>query len=439
MAIEISTAFALPSPRLPPPDHVFRPDRTLFWLAAASFASMASMRIGDPMLPALAAEFGTTAAGAAGVVTLYTIGYGVSQLAHGPLGDRIGKARYIAGAALAAALASLLCALAPGLAMLEIARLLTGSIAAAIIPLSMAWVGDTVPYGERQATLAKFLNGTILGLILGQAMGGAMADTLGWRWAFVLLAAIFAVSGWKLRAVVRAGAVANAGAAAGTSGATAPSSPSLASAASLDPAVPAGTLARYGLVLRSAWARTILAVVAIEGLFAFGALAFVPTSLHERAGLPVWLAGATVAAFGLGGFAYTTTAARLVRRFGETGLALAGGVVLAAGFALIAAAPGALAGAVACALIGLGYHMLHNTLQTHATQMAPSVRGTAVALFAMSLFIGQSLGVTLAAGALHATGFVPVFAMAAVGLLATGAAFSMLLRRRIHHSGRERA
>lgn len=398
---------------------MFRPDRTLFWLAAASFASMASMRIGDPMLPALAAEFGTTAAGAAGVVTLYTIGYGVSQLAHGPLGDRIGKARYIAGAALAAALASLLCALAPGLAMLEIARLLTGSIAAAIIPLSMAWVGDTVPYGERQATLARFLNGTILGLILGQAMGGAMADTLGWRWAFVLLAAIFAVSGWKLRAVVRAGAV-----------------PAPPSAASPDPAAPAGTLARYGLVLRSAWARTILAVVAIEGLFAFGALAFVPTALHERTGLPVWLAGATVAAFGLGGFAYTTTAARLVRRFGETGLALAGGVVLAAGFALIAAAPGALAGAVACALIGLGYHMLHNTLQTHATQMAPAVRGTAVALFAMSLFIGQSLGVTLAARTLHATGFVPVFGVAAVGLLATGAVFSMLLRRRINHSRR---
>src|SRR5690606_40928052 len=153
-----------PCPPRATPLLMSQPDRTLFWLAAASFASMASMRICDPMLPALAEDFGTTAASAAGVVTLYTIGYGVSQLAHGPLGDRIGKARYIAGAALAAALASLLCALAPGLAVLEIARLLTGSLAAAIIPLSMAWIGDTVAYGERQATLAKFLNGTILGL-----------------------------------------------------------------------------------------------------------------------------------------------------------------------------------------------------------------------------------------------------------------------------------
>lgn len=393
--------------------YMSHPDRTLFWLAAASFASMASMRICDPMLPALAADFGTTATGAAGVVTLYTIGYGFSQLAHGPLGDRIGKARYIAGAALAAALASLLCALAPGLAVLEVARLLTGSIAAAIIPLSMAWVGDTVPYERRQATLARFLNGTILGLILGQAMGGLLADTLGWRSAFVLLAVIFAMAGWKLRAVVRAGVQA------------APPAP-----AATGELPPAGALARYALVLGVPWARVILAIVAVEGLLAFGALAFIPTSLHERAGLPIWLAGATVAAFGLGGFAYTLTAARLVRRFGEAGLAIGGGAVLAAGFGLIAAAPSFLSGAIACMLIGLGYHMLHNTLQTNATQMAPTVRGTAVALFAMSLFIGQSVGVTAAAGALPSTGFAPLFVATALGLAATGAVFAWLIGRR---------
>lgn len=403
-----------------------QPDRTLFWLAAASFASMASMRICDPMLPAMAADFGTTATGAAGVVTLYTIGYGVSQLAHGPLGDRIGKARYIAGAALAAALASLLCALAPGLAVLEVARLLTGSIAAAIIPLSMAWVGDTVPYDRRQATLARFLNGTILGLILGQAMGGLLADTLGWRSAFVLLAVIFAMAGWKLRSVVRAGASAARSSETPTAqGSAAQPAP----AAPIEPP-PAGALARYALVLGVPWARVILAIVAVEGLLAFGALAFIPTSLHERAGLPIWLAGATVAAFGLGGFAYTLTAARLVRRFGEAGLAIGGGAVLAAGFGLIAAAPGFLSGAVACMLIGLGYHMLHNTLQTNATQMAPTVRGTAVALFAMSLFIGQSVGVTAAAGALPSTGFAPLFVATALGLAATGAVFAWLIGRR---------
>jgi YNFM family putative membrane transporter len=405
-----------------------RPDHTLFWLAAASFASMASMRICDPMLPVLASDFGLESTGASGVVTMYTIGYGVAQIVHGPLGDRFGKARYIASAAIAAALASLVCALAPGLALLELARLLTGSIAAAIIPLSMAWIGDTVPYGERQATLAKYLNGTILGLILGQALGGLMADTVGWRAAFAMLAVIFAVSGWRLLTVVRSARAAVASAAAATTATAAtPATPTTAENAR----APTGTLARYRFVLRERWARVILVVVALEGLLAFGALAFVPTWLHERGGLPVWLAGATVAAFGIGGFTYTANAARLLRRFGEAGLSLGGGIVLALGFGLLAVAPGALGGSLACAMIGLGYHMLHNTLQTNATQMAPLVRGTAVALFAMSLFIGQSLGVSLVAESLQSTGFVAVFASAAAGLLVVGAVFGLLLRQRI--------
>jgi predicted MFS family arabinose efflux permease len=47
-----------------------------------------------------------------------------------------------------------------------------------------------------------------------------------------------------------------------------------------------------------------------------------------------------------------------------------------------------------CGVGGLGFYMLRNVLQTHATQVVPAVRGTAVSLFASALFLGQSLGVT---------------------------------------------
>ena len=64
---------------------------------------MASIRIADPMLPALAAEFGGEPAAAASVITFFTIAYGAMQLVWGPLGDRLGKLRVVAWAALAAA------------------------------------------------------------------------------------------------------------------------------------------------------------------------------------------------------------------------------------------------------------------------------------------------------------------------------------------------
>ena len=46
---------------------------------------------------------------------------------------------------------------------LVLARVITGLCAAAIIPLSMAWIGDAVPYEQRQETLAKVGLGTTLG------------------------------------------------------------------------------------------------------------------------------------------------------------------------------------------------------------------------------------------------------------------------------------
>ncbi|HEY3460040.1 MAG TPA: MFS transporter, partial [Casimicrobiaceae bacterium] len=80
-------------------------------------------------------------------------------------------------------------------------------------------------------------------------------------------------------------------------------------------------------------------------------------------------------------------------RLGEAGLVRAGGVLLGVSFAMLAAMPDWRFAIPACLLGGLAMYMLHNTLQTHATQMVPKARGTAVSLFACTLFLGQSLGV----------------------------------------------
>ena len=50
-----------------------------------------------------------------------------------------------------------------------------------------------------------------------------------------------------------------------------------------------------------------------------------------------------------------------------------------------------------CGITGMGLYMLHNVLQTQATQMAPEDRSTALTLFASVLFLGQSMGVAILA------------------------------------------
>ena len=67
---------------------------------------------------------------------------------------------------------------------------------------------------------------------------------------------------------------------------------------------------------------------------------------------------------------------RLVNRLGQRGLAIGGGALLALAYLSILAIGAAWwLAPIAVTAIGLGYSMLHNTLQTNATQMAPQARG----------------------------------------------------------------
>ena len=71
-------------------------------------------------------------------------------------------------------------------------------------------------------------------------------------------------------------------------------------------------------------------------------------------------------------------------------------------------------------MLGLGFYMVHNTIQTRVTEVAPEARGSAVALHAFHFYVGQSLGpvaVGLASGLLGA-GW--AFALAGLGMLALG-------------------
>ena len=141
-------------------------------LSLAAFGSGVSLRVNDALLPRLAGEFGVSIGTAGRGVSFFAIAYGASQLLFGPLGDRYGKYRVVAWASMACAVATLLCALASDFTLLRWARVAAGATAAAIIPLSMAWIGDVIDYEQRQPVLARFLMGQIVGLAGGVWLGG---------------------------------------------------------------------------------------------------------------------------------------------------------------------------------------------------------------------------------------------------------------------------
>ena len=344
-------------------------------LGLAAFGSGMSMRVADPMLVRLAADFSIGIGAASAVITLFSLAYGVAQLLFGPLGDRYGKYLVISIACLVCSLTSALCAAANDLSTLLVTRLLAGASCAALIPLSMAWIGDVVPYAERQPVLARFMIGLILGNGVGVLVGGFCADHLHWRFPFVFIAVAFLVTGTylvrlrrnlPLHALMRAKS---------------------------DEQSPPPLWRAFGKVLEIPWARVVLSSVFLEGALVFGTLAFIPTILHLRLGLSLTAAGSMVMLFGIGGLGFALFSPILVRVLGERRLIRIGVSLMAVAMVTIGYSPSWWLSLPACLLFGLGFYMMHNTLQINATQMAPERRGAAVAAFAFCFFFGQALGI----------------------------------------------
>lgn len=387
---------------------------TLRLLGLAAFGSMASMRVCDPMLGALGHDFQVSTGEASHVIASFAVAYGVLQLFYGPLGDRLGKVRVINLATAGCAVFSALTALAPSLDILVLSRAAMGGAAAGIIPLSMAWIGDQVAYEQRQATLGRFMGATVTGMMAGQWFGGVASEYLGWRAAFGLLSVLFAAAAFTLYRKTGAQRAAHA------------------QALSQAPAVPWQHSFRATLaLLRLPRVRWVLSVTAIEGALAFGTLAFVPNRLVSSLGFSPSAAGGVMMLYGVGGLLYSQFVTRWLRLLGERGLALLGGALIAVSMWALAFVALAAVAVSACFLAGLGFYMLHNTLQTQATQMAPHARGSAVTLFACLLFLGQSLGVLVVGSTVDRGGLTAAMALAGLGVLVLAWAVSRRVAGRV--------
>jgi predicted MFS family arabinose efflux permease len=383
--------------------------RSIVSLGVASFASQALVRAADTLLPQIAADFAISIGAASIVITAYALTHGSMQFVTGPIADRFGKYRTVALACALSAVTVALCGLARSLESLTLARFASGLTVAWILPIGLAYIGDVVPYDQRQQVLGRFLTGQVLGQMFGQAAGGIIGDWLGWRSMFFVLAAMLAVAALAL-------------------GYELATNPITRPARSKTPA--RSPFASYMIVLRNPWARMVLIAVGIEGVLFQGVFPYISADLHLRFGLSFTAIGIIIGVFATGGLIYAATVKPLMRILGQSGIANLGGAIMGLSFLTLAAEPVWYFAPLATLGVGLGFFMLHNTLQTEGTQMAPEARGTALALFASMYFLGQTAGVALAAPIMDHTGARPLFVTAALLLPALALWFTRRLRRK---------
>ncbi len=371
-------------------------------LSAAAFMVTADARVVSPLLRVIADEFKSDIGITGLIVTFYTIPYGLFQLVYGPLADRFGKLKVVTLALLFFSIGTALCGLAPDLLSLNLLRLLTGIVAAAIIPSTLAYIGDTFAYGVRQLAIGRFLGAVALGNLLSTGLGGIIAEFLSWRYIFVLYglaSLLITLLLWR----------------------------SLGSTPDQhNPDGPLGLKAikPYWQLMRQGSVWIVIGAVFIEGFFFFGSFSFFGSFLRDHYNLSYIYVGLILSGFGLGSLIYSRLVRRLLALLGESGLLRWGGTVLA--LALVGVVMVQLWAVFIGMVIvaGVGYYMMHSTLQTRATELAPERRSTGVSLFAFMLFLGQGTGTALL-GMLIDSGasYEPAFLLSAAGLGGLGWGF----------------
>jgi len=248
------------------------------------------------------------------------------------------------------------------------------------------------------------LSGQLLGVITGQAVGGILISFVSWRVVFLLLGGCFGLVALVLWRELRTRQVVQRRAA--------------------SPIGLSELGRRYASLFRDSGPRSVLIAIFVEGLLFFGTLAYLGAFLRDTLALSYVAVGLTLACFGIGGLGYSLSARRLVPRLGERGMMRVAGLALAASFVALALSDAWATTIPAMAALGFGLYMMHNTLQTTATQMAPDARGAAVSLFYACFFLSQAIGAPLIGAAIARVGYGAVFVAVGGGLLVLGLWFA---------------
>jgi len=405
---------------------------SLLVLGAAAFMAQADARVIDTLLHIIAVDFHTVPAKASIVISAYALPYGLFQLLYGPIGDRIGKLRVMTLCLAFFSIGTFACGLVSSLPAFAVLRFLTGVAAAAVVPMSLGYIGDKFAYETRQIALARFMSALMMGQIIGSSLGGVFGDYLGWRNVFFAFGAVaLAVTVMLAREANRFPEIRQAGRKLTSSMFTVPLGGVILFIGMLGFASPltdgllltAGSLlllvalvTQYGYLLKRPGAQVILGTVFSEGFFVFGGLGYLASSLTDRFGVGYSTAGVMLAGFGIGGLVYSFSVKKLFTRIGDLGILLLGGILLSAGFIAIGLIPNWQSFIPLVILLGMGFYTMHGTLQTRATEMAPEARGAAISLFAFAFFMGQSAGPLVLGRILESRGYPAAFITAGIGL-----------------------
>ncbi|MCB1475998.1 MAG: MFS transporter [Rhodobiaceae bacterium] len=378
----------------------------LITIAVIGFACSMPFRCLDPVVPQIAQQFAIDDHQAGLVVFAFALPYALAQPILGPIADLFGKLRTIKFCVFTLAIMLLTSTLAPTFDMLLVTRILQGIVAGGIFPISVAVVSDVVPLKHRQVIASRIMAVSIAGTLSGAIAGGLFGDFLDWRYVMLLLSASITIAG--LFAIF------------GLRGIKPPKKDIRLST----------VLSGYAEIYRHRDSYICYPVTFVEGICIMGLTPFVATLLAQQGEPRYSIAGLCLGLYALGGVVYASMVGRLLPILREQGLILVGGAMVCAILIGIGAAVPWQIEIFLFLVMGTGFFMFHGSIQIYTTEISQSARSTAMAVYATSLFLGQSVGVLAYGYFLDSAGRFATLAGNGILFLLTAIVAAALLRRR---------
>lgn len=384
----------------------------------------------SPALPAIAQTLAIAPAAATIILTAYLTPYGLLQPVCGAIGDAVGRVRLLCIIVAGLAVSTVLCAAAPTLETLVVARIVTGCFAAGIISVNQSLVGSVVSEEDRQGAVGLLMGVTFTGQGLSAGLGGFICDLVGWRAAFICFGLLGAAA-WlgvrRLRYLDEtdgAGTVDAAGAGANAAGAV--------SSAEREPFRPAAFLRHAARILFGP-GRAIYFVAFTTGIIFLGVYGFMGTFLAERCGLSSTQAGLLMMFYGLACLAGGSISGRIGEARGQRGVIAVGetsGVIATALLAASTITGSWMPALPAAACLGLGYILVQPTLVSFSMDIDPSHTGLCTGLIGLGVFAGGGIGSSLGGLAIAGGGYFALWTIAGVALVAQAIAGARFLPRK---------
>lgn len=157
-------------------------------LALATLLASLGVSSSTVTLPILAEDFTAPLSQVQWVILAYLIAITILITVAGWLGDHYGKRPVLITGLALYAIAAGICAAAPWLSLLILARALQGMGGAILMALPMAMLRDMIPANGIGRAMGVMGTMSAIGTALGPALGGVLIEMAGWRAIFAVLA-----------------------------------------------------------------------------------------------------------------------------------------------------------------------------------------------------------------------------------------------------------